>query len=181
VYGAGKRRQQQGQVIDMKEKKEQKPSRMRIQADWAALRAEYVSGHCTMRELASKHGIKAAGVMRRAANEKWEADRKQESLRVSKEASIALGKFRTDELSKFNDDDLKIAKGIRAKAVGMLASVVTPQDIRALASAFEVAQRIGRLALGASTDNKEITGKDGAPISIQRIERIIVDPIASDA
>jgi hypothetical protein len=32
----------------------------------------------------------------------------------------------------------------------------SPQDIRALASAIESAQKIGRLALGATTDNADL-------------------------
>ena len=102
--------------------------------DWTALRVEYVHGSATMRELADKHGIKSAGLMRRAAKEGWDAERKQESAKVSKAAGTLLADTRVDELAKFNADDLKMARAIRAKA-----------------AAVDTAQKVGRLALGAET------------------------------
>ena len=126
--------------------------------DWASLQIEYVHGTMTMRDLADSHSIKAAGVMRRAANEKWEAKRKQESSRVSKAASAKIGDKKIDDLAEFNEADLKIAKAMRMQVAVHIRNaqeskeVMSPADIRTLASAHEAAQRIGRLALGVSTD-----------------------------
>jgi hypothetical protein len=126
-------------------------------ADWTTIRTEYVHGSLTMRELASKHGIKAAGLMRRAANEGWEAERKQESAKVSKAAGDVLAVTRVDELTKFNADDLRMARAIRAKAAQMLPGAGSPADLAALARAVDTAQKVGRLALGASTENADVT------------------------
>jgi hypothetical protein len=126
-------------------------------ADWTTIRTEYIHGSLTMRELADKHGIKAAGLMRRAANEGWEAQRKQESAKVSKAAGDVLAVTRTDELSKFNADDLRMARAIRAKAAQMLPGAGSPADLAALARAVDTAQKVGRLALGASTENADVT------------------------
>ena len=128
--------------------------------DWTKLRLEYVHGTATMRELADKHGIKAAGLMRRAAKEGWDAQRKQESAKVSKAAWEALGDTRAEELAKFNADDLKMARAIRAKAAQMMASANTPSDLRALASAVDTAQKVGRLALGATTENTSVMTRE---------------------
>lgn len=128
--------------------------------DWTKLRLEYVHGTVTMRELAEKHGIKAAGLMRRAAKEGWDAQRKQESAKVSKAAWEALGETRAEELAKFNADDLKMARAIRAKAAQMMASASTPSDLRALASAVDTAQKVGRLALGATTENTSVMTRE---------------------
>lgn len=133
--------------------------------DWAKLRSEYITTSITLRELADKHGIKAAGVMRRAANEYWEAERKQESARVSRAVINASAEVRVAELDKFNADDLKMARAIRARAAQMMADVTSPQDLRAIAGAVDAAQKVGRLALGVSTNSNEITGKDGAPLA----------------
>lgn len=130
--------------------------------DWAALRVEYVNSTITLRGLADKHGIKAAGVMRRAAKEKWEDARKQESAKVSKASQEALSVSRTEELARFNEDDLKVAKGIRSQAARMMGNAVDPSSLRTLASAFESAQRIGRLALGAATDSHDNISSDGS-------------------
>lgn len=128
--------------------------------DWTKLRAEYITSASTLRELADRHGIKAAGVMRRAAKEGWDAERKQESARVSKAAIDATVPDRVAELEKFNADDLKMARAIRAKAAQMMANTSTPSDLRALAGAVDTAQKVGRLALGASTENSTVTTRE---------------------
>lgn len=127
--------------------------------DWVKLRTEYVTSSLTLRELAEKHGIKAAGVMRRAASSKegWDALRKHEAEKVSKLAIAASLPERVNELEKFNADDLKMARAIRAKAAQMMASASSPQELRALAGAVDISQRVGRLALGATTENTATT------------------------
>jgi len=133
--------------------------------DWNLLRVEYVTSSITMRELADKHGIKAAGIMRRAANEKWEAERKQESAKVitaSLESSVI---DRSAELEAFNAEDLAMAKAIRAKASAMMEETTTPQDLKALSGAIDTAQKVGRLALGANTESSIITTRSLDPIS----------------
>lgn len=117
--------------------------------DWVKLKLEYVHGTDALRDLADKYNIKAAGVMRRAANEGWDSARKQESAKVSNASNAILGDTRVTELAKFNDDDLKVARGLRQKAASMLSGMDNPQDLRALAGVFDAAQKIGRLALGA--------------------------------
>lgn len=117
-----------------------------------------------MRELAEKHGIKAAGVMTRAANEGWEAERKQEQAKTSLESASIISKYRIDELVKFNEDDIKVARAIRSKAAQMLSEADTPAALRSLASAFDTAQKIGRLALGASTENSNVSTRALDPL-----------------
>jgi transposase-like protein len=134
--------------------------------DWTKLQTEYVHGTMTMRELADRHGIKAAGVMRKAAIEKWDEKRKQEAANVSKAATERVRESRIDELAHFNAEDLEIAKRIRKQVEQHMAFApdVNPAELRALAASAEAAQRIGRLALGVSTDNKSISGPNGGPI-----------------
>ena len=134
----------------------------RTQTDWPALKLEYVNSTLSLRELADRHGIKAAGVMHRAAKEGWEAERKRKAAELSAEAQKRLDSTRADELAKFNEDDLKIARAIRAKAAQMMQTVTEPRDLRSLAAAMDTAQKIGRLALGAETartvnDNRDLT------------------------
>lgn len=133
--------------------------------DWTKLRLDYIHGNMTLRELAEKNNIKAAGVMRRAANEGWDSDRKQESAKVSKVANEALSDTRANELSKFNEDDLKVARAIRGKAAAMLNTALSAQELSALARSFDIAQKIGRLALGAATENSVVTNKE-LPVSV---------------
>ena len=133
--------------------------------DWNLLRVEYVTSSITMRELADKHGINASGIMRRAANEKWESERKKESAKVitaSLESSVI---DRSAELEAFNAEDLAMAKAIRAKASAMMEETTTPQDLKALSGAIDTAQKVGRLALGANTESSIITTRSLDPIA----------------
>lgn len=128
--------------------------------DWTAIRLEYVHGNESMRELAEKHGIKASGLMRRAANEGWEAERKQKSAEVSKAVSGTLTEVRIDELSQYNAEDLDAAKAIRAKALAMMEAATSPHELKAISGAIDTASKVARLALGASTENSTVTTKE---------------------
>lgn len=128
--------------------------------DWTAIRLEYVHGTETMRELAERKGIKAAGLMRRAAIEGWDAERKQKSAEVSNTAGEALTTVRADELAQYNAADLDAAKAIRDKALEMLASVGSPNDLKAVAGAVDTASKVARLAMGVATENSTVTTKE---------------------
>jgi hypothetical protein len=129
--------------------------------DWTAVKLAYVHGTDTMRELAEKKGINAAGLMRRAAKEGWEAERKQESAKVSTTANAVLGDERAQRLAKFNDQDAKIAEALKAKAARILnGGDVDDKVLANLTRIFDGAQKIGLLALGAATENHSVTTKE---------------------
>ena len=133
--------------------------------DWTALRLEYTHSAITLRELAEKHGINSAGVMRRAAKEGWEAERKQESAKVSKAANDVLGEDRAARLAKFNDQDAKIAEALKAKAAKLLnAESIAPNELSALSRVFDTAQKMGLLALGAATANTTVSTRTLEPV-----------------
>ena len=142
--------------------------------NWSELRVEYVNGTMSQRELAAAHDINASGVMARAAKEKWEDERKQKQAAISSAAQEKLTEDRTDQLAKFNEDDLKVARAIRGKAAQMMQIVGSPQDLRALASAMEVAQKIGRTALGL-TDKVKLLGDPDSPLVMQIVRKVIDD------
>lgn len=121
--------------------------------DWAALRVEYVNSAMTYGELAEKHGLKPGTVRQRANRENWNDSRNALSQLVTTTATEQITDNRVDELTKFNQQDLETAKAIRNKAIEMMGQIDTPSDLRALAGAVDVAQKVGRLALGASTEN----------------------------
>ena len=130
--------------------------------DWTAIKLEYVNGHMSQRDLADKHEINPAGLMKRAANEGWEAERQQKSAEISRVAQDLMTEDRTAVLAKFNEDDLRMARAIRAKAATMMKNIESPSELRAIASAADVAQKIGRLALGAETENSKVGMSDFA-------------------
>lgn len=139
----------------------------KVEVNWGELKAEYVTSSITLRALASKHGIKAAGLMSRAAKEKWEDERKRHQSDISKKAINEALLDKADQLSKFNEEDLKVARGLRAMVINQMKSSegrMDPAQIRALAGAAAEAQRIGRLALGAETENATITTRTLDPL-----------------
>lgn len=121
--------------------------------DWAALKTEFVNSAMTYRELAERHGLKEPTVRKRGQREDWPEARRVLSQFVTSSASEQIAENRVDELTKFNEEDLATAKAIRAKAAAMMDLIDSPSDLRALAGAIDVAQKVGRLALGASTEN----------------------------
>ena len=128
-------------------------------ADWTAIRLEYINGHMSQRELAESHGINPAGLMKRANKESWEAERQKKSAEVSKVAQAQLSENRAVVLAKFNEDDLTMARAIRAKAATMMKTAETASQLRSIAASAEIAQKIGRLALGAETEVSSVTTK----------------------
>ncbi len=136
----------------------------RKRRDYTPIRAEYISGTMSLADLASRHDVSVRSLEYRCAKEGWAAAREKFAQEVTARAEELVLQRNAQELAKFNDDDLRVAKSLRAKAARMLGGELTPVELRAVAASFDVAQRIGRLALGASTDNQTVYGRDGGPI-----------------
>jgi hypothetical protein len=138
--------------------------------EWDVLRTEYVSSNITLRELADKHGCSEDAVEKKAQREGWSDARRKLSAEVLAKADAELAESRAKELVKFNDEDLKVAKALRAQIAkhineAMQSNVpLSTHDIKRLTSAAVDAQKSGRLALGVSTSNNEVTGANGQPL-----------------
>ena len=133
--------------------------------DWSAAKAAYVNdATLTLRQTAERYGASETAVHNRSAREGWTAARtlKAQTL-VSQTTQRAIDDAAV-ELGKWNEQDLLLAKALRAQVGKKLqaasklqaadsTATMESRDIRALALAAEAAQRIARLALGASTEN----------------------------
>ena len=124
--------------------------------DWTAIKTEYING-AEYPALAKRHKIKEATLRQRASRNKWSQERQKASQAVTTKATAVLVESRAEQLANFNADDVRVAKAIRAKAAKLLQAATTPHELRALAGAFDSAQKIGRLALGASTENSNVS------------------------
>ena len=133
--------------------------------DWSAIKLEYVNSAMTYGEIAAKHGLKDGTVRQRANREGWNDARNASLQFVTASATKQITENRVDELVKFNAEDLEIAKAIRNKAIAMMSGTESPSELRALAGAVDIAQKVGRLALGASTENSAHAHK-GLPASV---------------
>ena len=142
--------------------------------DWTAVKLAYINSAKTQRETAADFGIKAAGLMARAAKEGWDLERKQKQAEISKAAQEVISDDRATKLAKFNDQDAKIAEALKAKAARMLQQEGLDDRMLAnLTRVFDGAQKIGLLALGEATGKHEVTGKDGAPLIPTPIYQIV--------
>jgi hypothetical protein len=110
----------------------------------------------TLDDIAAKYRVKPGAVYAQAARDKWTDARNERAkilLEKVREKSVLNA---VEELSQYNTEDLLAAKKIRVLAAKhMLNPKIEPKDVRSLAGAVESAQRIARLALGASTENTE--------------------------
>lgn len=148
--------------------------------DWDLLRAEYISSSISIRELAEKFNCSHDALEARAGREQWTEQRRKMSAEVLERANQEIADKRVAELVKFNEEDLEIARAIRKQIRTHIEdsiqsnNLMKSDDIRKLASAAESAQKIGRLALGVSTNNNEVTGKDGSPLK-SSLELVFLD------
>lgn len=138
--------------------------------DWERIRLEYISSSISIREIADKHECSADALEKRAGREQWTEQRRKMSAEIQAKADAEVSEKRAQDLIKFNEEDLNVAKALRsqiAKHINDAIKSSTPlstHDIRRLASAAADAQKIGRLALGVSTSNNEHTGANGQPL-----------------
>ena len=128
--------------------------------DWQAIKLEYINSPLSLKEIAEKHDLKDATVRQRAHREDWEQERHALSQSVTQAAQEQFSNDRISQLAQFNEDDLRMARALRAKAASMLRNLETPSELRAVASATDLAQKIGRLALGAETENSMVTSRE---------------------
>jgi hypothetical protein len=139
-------------------------------ADWDAIRTEYVSSSISIRELSEKFNCSADALEKRCYTQGWTEQRRKISAEVLAKADAEITERRAKELISFNEQDLQVAKAIRSQIAKHISEAMSSQtllstrDIRTLASAAESAQKIGRLALGVSTSNNEHTGVNGQPL-----------------
>ncbi|HSV47457.1 MAG TPA: hypothetical protein VLJ58_16830 [Ramlibacter sp.] len=136
--------------------------------DWTALRLAFVNGAMTLVELARAHGINDSTMRARANREDWQAQRNEAQRAATAQAQAAITESRADQLREFNDADLRVARALRAMVARRLNNAAAnpdeplrAADLRALAAAAHEAQRIGRLALGISTENLGHGGPNG--------------------
>jgi hypothetical protein len=134
--------------------------------DWTQVRLAYVNGAESYAALAARLKLSASAVEKRGEREGWTDERRRQADAVGASAQEQLSAQRIADLAKFNEDDIKVAKAIRAQVARAIANAqkeertIAPKDLRSLASALESAQRVGRLALGASTDNSVVSNRE---------------------
>lgn len=69
--------------------------------DWLKIKTEYISTAISTRKLAEKHGVSASIVMKRAASEKWAAQRTEQASKIeAKVKQKTASKIASSEVSR---------------------------------------------------------------------------------
>ena len=154
-----------------------RPPRVLTSADtWEKIHLAYVHGK-DYADLSAEYGVKASTIRQRVKRYKLSHDRRAVSQAVAEQVVQGIIEEKVSHLEKFNADDLRMARAIRAKAAGLMAMELTPQDLRALAGAVDLAQKVGRLALGAEIEITTINSRDGSNVPMTR-EALMVELVA---
>jgi gamma-glutamyl phosphate reductase len=125
-------------------------------------------------DLAEKHGVNASSMRSRAMREEWQEERDKLQRAATEKATALAIQQRTNDLLQLNKDDLTVARALKAQITKHIALAqstnqpLLPRDLRALASAAEAVQRIGRLAVGAPTESHELSG-GATPIGVTNV------------
>jgi hypothetical protein len=135
--------------------------RERKRIDWPAARAEYVTtASLTLADIAVKYGAQLGAVKQQALRNRWTEERAARSHFLWQKVAEKSLRDGVEELARYNEQDLQAAKALRALVAKKMQQVeqqghIQARDLRSLAGAVESAQRIARLALGASTENTD--------------------------
>lgn len=128
--------------------------------DWVAAKIEYVNNPALRYEdIAQKYGTTEGTVRVRSHRESWTEARDARANLLQRNVTRKSMNAAAIELAKWNEQDLVVAKmgrilaGKQLKAANESTTPIAPKDLRMLMGALESAQRIARLALGASTTN----------------------------
>lgn len=130
--------------------------------DWASVESEYISSATSYRELGAKHGIGVAGLRKRGLRGEWARKRREFSDRVAARLGEETVETRVEQSRRWNEQDLQIAVAARGRVASEFTALAKnrtlPQHIRLsrLGAIIRMAvdvQRMGRLALGMTTDH----------------------------
>lgn len=147
----------------------------RLNIDWAKIKLEFVHTNARVADLAAKYSLKEDTIWKKVTRDGWTDMRADAEQKAFANAAGELAKQRVKDLAKFNEDDLKIARAIRGRIATRFnnaEAAITPSELRSLAATAEAAQRMGRLALGASTDNVGLAGPGGeGPVATTNVSK----------
>ena len=133
--------------------------------NWSEIKSEFINGSLSLVEIAKKYDLKDTTVRSRANREDWQRLRNELQLIATEKVNEEVINEKVDKLKALNEIDLSAAQALRDKANELMQSVTTANELKALSGTFDIAQKISRLALGASTENSTVTNKE-LPVSV---------------
>lgn len=139
-----------------------------VKPDWTRIKTQFISGGATYGSLAEEHDVKEATIRARASRNNWIGDRNEASLIVTEKAAAEMMDARASQLAQWNDEDIQLARAIRARAANMMilkGDAMSEAQLRTIAGIVDTAQKVARLAFGAATENSIVSNRE-LPASI---------------
>jgi hypothetical protein len=151
-------------------------------ATWAQIKHDYIMLNKGPRQLSEEYGPTETAINHKSERGGWYKMRLESAAKLEDELMRRSAETRIRELIKFNEDDLKMAKAIRGRVARRLQQaendpekVISSSELRTLAATCDTAQKMGRLALGATTQNTSLADINAGPIKDGNIAASIVD------
>jgi hypothetical protein len=125
----------------------------------------------TIDELSKKFNIPAITLYRKSKSNGWKNQKDLFTQNLQIEIDQAKQKKLANEAKEFDSNSLKIAKALQSEIVALLQKsnqqrkqginkpYFSPSALNSLGMALQTCQRVGRLALGESTENTNVTNK----------------------
>jgi hypothetical protein len=146
--------------------------------EWNAYRTQYITSNITYDKLAKEHKLDPQLLRKRASREQWGVKRKEFGEALTREVGAQVVEVSKEALVEWNEDILVDAKRLKEAARRLFMKLengkwthrkdVAYGALGAAASAMMNADRIARLAMGASTDNRNNTNRN-LPLSIEEL------------
>tara|TARA_Y100001972_G_C7573975_1_gene288057 strand:+ start:163 stop:732 length:570 start_codon:yes stop_codon:yes gene_type:complete len=121
----------------------------------------------TLDELIKKHNVASATLYRTARKEGWKAQREQFEYQLQEELNEkrikSLGQVGIDlddefiEMSKDIIKQVKYYFNINQQAMSVKSKTLKPSELLALCNGLITAQKLGKIALGETTENINVT------------------------
>ena len=139
----------------------------------------------TIKELSAKHNVPAVTLYRKSTAQNWEKQR----LSFQENLQIKIDDNRQKKMAKdaidFDQNNMRIAKALQNEIVALLTlsgkkrkenedkPYFSASSLNSLGMALSTCQRVGRLALGESTENTNISTEATVNEAFQLIEEIL--------
>ncbi|MDC2824589.1 hypothetical protein [Rodentibacter pneumotropicus] len=122
--------------------------------DWAKIKVEFIKSTLSIRDFAEAFNIPLGTLSRKVTKEKWTDERSQVDHKVITKSIEKTIEDRVDELTQFENKNLKAIAYAQDEVLKMLSICEKPNEIKSLTGALLDLQKGYRLALGASTENQ---------------------------
>jgi transposase-like protein len=152
--------------------------------NWGRIKAEYLKGGISYRQLAEKHGVNQSTLEKRAKRESWAEQLRQISGEIAVELPARIKGAVLDEAEQWARETLRIAREARGKLAQQMESGATQtkvmgskegpieiplpflndaRDWQAYLKSLAEADRLGRLALGMDARKEDAPDASSSP------------------